>query len=68
MTIDELLALRLHEKRRLADSAPFSPEWDAAVAAVEDIDMALRARGSEAGDTAMSRPPSTDTGASRDVL
>jgi hypothetical protein len=61
MTIDKLLTLRLHERRRLAQSGSFSPEWDAAMAAVEDIEELLRARGSEASDAAKSRPPSTDT-------
>src|ERR1035437_3303091 len=68
MTIAELLALRLREARRLAEAAPFSPEWDAAMAAVEDLDEALRTRDSGVNDAATSRPPSTDTGASRDVL
>ena len=35
MSIDELLALRRQEARRLADSVPSSPEWDAAMAAAE---------------------------------
>jgi hypothetical protein len=58
MTIDELLALRLREARRLAEAAPFSPEWDAAMAAVEDLDEALRTRDSGVNDAATPRPPS----------
>ena len=68
MTIDELLVLRLHEKRRLAESAPLSPEWDAAMAAVEDLDEQLRTRAGELKDAAVSRLPSTDTGARGEVL
>jgi hypothetical protein len=37
MTIDELVVLRRREARRLAESQPFSPEWDAAMAAVDDL-------------------------------
>jgi hypothetical protein len=68
MTIDELLTLRVHERRRLADSAPFSPEWDAAMAAVEDIEETLRARGSESGAAEPPKPPLTNTGARREIL
>ena len=61
MTTGELITLQARQRRRLTQSAPFSPEWDAAMAAVEDIEELLRARGSEASDAAKSRPPSTDT-------
>jgi hypothetical protein len=44
MTIDELANLRRREARRLAESQPFSPEWDAAKAAVDDVDAALQAQ------------------------
>jgi hypothetical protein len=37
MTIDELVVLRRREARRVAESQPFSPEWDAAMAAVDDL-------------------------------
>ncbi len=37
MTIDELVILRRRQARRLAESQPFSPEWDAAMAAVDDL-------------------------------
>jgi hypothetical protein len=47
MTFDELLALRRREMRRRDESPPFSPEWDAAMAAVEDLDAQLRARAGE---------------------
>lgn len=47
MTIDELAGLRRREERRLAESAPFSPEWDAAKAAVDEYDDAMRARTDE---------------------
>lgn len=50
MTIDELLALRLREVRRLAESVPFSQDWDAAMATVEDLEEALRTRDSEVND------------------
>jgi hypothetical protein len=43
MTIDELLALRRQEAHRLSESAPSSPELDAAMSALEDLDSALRA-------------------------
>ena len=62
MTIDELLTLRLREERRLAESVPFSPEWDAAMAAVVDLDEALRTRDTEVNDAAMSRSLSTGSG------
>jgi hypothetical protein len=58
MTTGELRTLQARQRRRLTQSAPFSPEWDAAMAAVEDIEELLRARGSEASDAAKSRPPS----------
>ena len=61
MTIDELLTLRLRAARRLAESPPFSPEWDAAMAAVEDLDEVLRTQANEIGDAATPRPPSTDS-------
>jgi hypothetical protein len=60
MTIDELLDLRRREGRRLAESQPFSPEWDAAMAAVEDFDEALRTWEREAGGTETPKPNSTD--------
>jgi hypothetical protein len=66
MTIDEVLALRLREARRVAASAPFSPEWDAAMAAVEDLDEALGTRDSELNDAATPRPRWTDNGLFRD--
>ena len=68
MTIAELLALRLREERRLVESVPFSPEWDAAMTAVVDLDRALRTRDSDVNEAAMSRPPSTDSRARRDDL
>jgi hypothetical protein len=37
MTIDELVVLRRRGARRVAESQPFSPEWDAAMAAVDDL-------------------------------
>jgi hypothetical protein len=49
MTIDELLAARRREGRRLDSALPYSPEWDAAMAAVEDLDMALLGRQQERG-------------------
>jgi hypothetical protein len=45
MTIDELAFLRRREARRLAESQPYSPEWDAARAAIDDFDDELRALG-----------------------
>jgi hypothetical protein len=60
MTIDELLDLRRREARRLAESQPFSPEWDAAMAAVEDFDEALRTWERKAGGTETPKPNSTD--------
>ena len=60
MTIDELLALRLRAARRVAESAPSSPEWDAAVAAVDDLDEQLRSRAGEGNDAATPRLRSTD--------
>jgi hypothetical protein len=68
MTIAELLALRVREERRLVESVPFSPEWDAAMATVVDLDEALRTRDREVNHTAISRPPSTDTRTHRDDL
>jgi hypothetical protein len=61
MTTGELITLQARQRRRLAQSAPFSPEWDAAMAALEDIEAALRVRASEASDASPSRPPSPDT-------
>ena len=55
MTIDELIALRKREARRVAESAPSSPEWDAAVAAVDDLDEQLRSRAGEESDATTSR-------------
>ena len=63
MTTGELITLQARQRRRLTQSAPFSPEWDAAMAAVEDIEELLRARASEASDASPSRPPSPDTSA-----
>jgi hypothetical protein len=63
MTTGELITLQARQRRRLAQSAPFSPEWDAAMAALEDIEAALRVRASEASDASPSRPPSPDTSA-----
>jgi hypothetical protein len=57
MTTGELLTLQARQRRRLAQSAPFSPEWDVAMAALEDIEAALRVRASEASDASPSRPP-----------
>lgn len=68
MTIDELLTLRLREERRLAESVPFSPEWDAAMAAVVDLNEALRTRDGEVNDAATPKPPSTDSRAHSDDL
>jgi hypothetical protein len=68
MTIAELLAMRLREERRLVESVPFSSEWHAAMAAVVDLDEALRTRDSKVNQAAMSRPPSTDSMAHRDNL
>jgi len=44
MTIDELASLQRQQERRLAESQPYSPEWDAAKAAVDDFDEALQAQ------------------------
>jgi hypothetical protein len=60
MTIDELLDLRRRQRRRLAESQPFSPEWDAAMAAVEDFDEAVRTWEAQSGDTETPRSQSTD--------
>jgi hypothetical protein len=68
MTIAELLALRLREERRLVESVLFSPEWDAAMATVVDLDEALRNRDREVNHVAISRPPPTDTRTHRDDL
>jgi hypothetical protein len=68
MTIAELLALRLREERRLVESVPFSPEWDAAMATVVDLDEALRTGDREVNDAAISRPPPRDTRTHRDDL
>lgn len=61
MTIDELAQLRRREVRRLADSQPFSPEWDAAKAALDDFDAALKAQGDDRDDP--DRPTSRHGGA-----
>jgi hypothetical protein len=50
MTIDELAQLRRREARRLAESQPFSPEWDAAKAALDDFDEAQKALGDNRDD------------------
>ncbi len=50
MTIDDLARLRRREARRLAESQPFSPEWDAAKAALEDFDQALEVLGDDRAD------------------
>lgn len=50
MAIDELAQLRRREVRRLAESQPFSPEWDAAKAALDDFDEALKALGDDRDD------------------
>jgi hypothetical protein len=68
MTINELLALRRREARRLAESPPSSPEWDAAMAAVEDLDEQLRTRAGELDDAATPRSSTTDTRTHRDDL
>ena len=60
MTIDELLALRRREARRLADSSPSSPEWDAALASVEDLDEELRTLHVDANEPADVRSRPTD--------
>ena len=40
----DLLARRLsHAERRLADAAPQSPDWDAAMDAIEDLQRRLTA-------------------------
>jgi hypothetical protein len=64
MTIDELLALRRQEAHRISESAPFSPEWDAAMSAVEDLDEALRAWESQQADPAI--PSARSTGSRLD--
>jgi hypothetical protein len=61
MTIEELLALRQREARRLAESIPFSPEWDAAMTAIEDLDEAVRSRQGEASVEAAPERDSTDS-------
>jgi hypothetical protein len=63
MTFDELLALRRREMRRRDESPPFSPEWDAAMAAVEDLDEQLRAR---AGELTTQRSSTTHSRVFRD--
>lgn len=40
--LDELLALRRRASRRIAESLPYSPEWDAAMASLEDLERALQ--------------------------
>ncbi len=60
MTIDELLALRQREARRLAEAMPFSPEWDAAMTALEEIDEAVR---SCTGEASLETEPDQGTGA-----
>jgi len=55
MTFDELMALRRREMRRRDESPPSSPEWDAATAAVEDLDEELRARAGELNDDSIER-------------
>lgn len=40
--LDELQALWRRESRRLAESLPYSPEWDAAMASLEDLERALQ--------------------------
>ena len=66
MTIAELLGLRRREARRLAESVPSSPEWDAAMAAVEDLDEQLQTRADEVNDAASPTSSTTYIGASRD--
>jgi hypothetical protein len=44
MTIDELASLQRQQARRLAEAQPFSPERDAAKAAIDDFDEALEAQ------------------------
>jgi hypothetical protein len=68
MTTAELLSLRRREARRLAESVPSSPEWDAAMAAVEDLDEQLRTRAAKLNDAATPTSSTTHTGASRDDL
>jgi hypothetical protein len=60
MKIDALVALRAREAKRVAESARSSPEWDAAVAAVEELDEQLRARAGEVVDAAKPALRSTD--------
>ena len=39
----EILRSRLERaRRRLADATPYSPDWDAAMAQVEDLERRLR--------------------------
>lgn len=66
MRIDELLAVRKREARRVAASAPFSPEWDAAMAALEALDQELRTRAGELNDAAPPRSSTTDNRLFRD--
>lgn len=47
--LDELLALRRLASRRIAESLPYSPEWDAAMASLEDLERALREWTDKAG-------------------
>jgi len=68
MSIDELLALRRQEARRLADSVPSSPEWDAAMASVEDLDEELRALHVDPNEPTNPRPQTTVVGSSRGDL
>lgn len=45
----EILTQRLRRARiRAEDAPPFSPDWDAAMAAVEDLERRLRAATREA--------------------
>lgn len=65
MTIDESASLRRQKARRLAEAQPFSPEWDAAKAAIDDFDEALQAGRDERSGP--ERPTSTqaDAGSQR---
>jgi hypothetical protein len=66
MEIDALVALRAREVKRVAESARSSPEWDAAVAAVEDLDEQLRDRAGDVADAAKPTLRSTDGGICHD--
>jgi hypothetical protein len=68
MTVGDLLLLRRREARRLAEPVLSSPEWDAAIAAVEDLDEQLRARAGKLNDAATPTSSTTHTGASDDEL